>query len=485
MEKDPYKTASSQATGRGRSLAELVRELPPEWRGDLDLEARLDSATVKLVVLDDDPTGTQTVHGVPVLTDWSQEMLQRELRSAESAFFVLTNSRSMEPSDAHRINTEIGRQLLKAAQATGRGFQLVSRSDSTLRGHFPEELLALQEVFGPFDAWLVLPFFEEGGRFTINDVHYVLDGRRAIPVAETEYAKDSTFSFFSSNLREWVEEKTGGRLKADEVASLSLVDIRQGGPERICDKLMVLGSDSVCVVNLVTRRDLETFVTGLLRAEAGGRRFLYRAAASFVAVRAGIRPRPLLNSSDLEPLLEGHGGLTVVGSHVDRTTRQLRCLLEGAPLMKVEVQVDRLTHPRQAGGEIERVTAAVDEGLADGRELALFTSRKVVRSRDDGLLLEKQRTISAGVSRVIASLTVRPRYIIAKGGITSSDVATRGLGVKRAEVLGQLLPGVPVWRLGEESHYPGLPYVVFPGNVGADSALLDAWKRFPMKDEIR
>ncbi len=485
MEDIASKKAASQATGRGRPLAELLRELPPEWREDLDLEARLDSAKTKLVVLDDDPTGTQTVHGVPVLTDWSEVMLQHELEAPESAFYVLTNSRSREASDAYRINVEIGRRLLKAAQVTGREFQLVSRSDSTLRGHFPEEPLALEEVFGRFDSWLVVPFFEEGGRYTINDVHYVLDGHRAIPVGETEYAKDSTFGFCSSNLREWVEEKTSGRLKAGEVASLSLVDIRQGGPERICDKLRVLSSGSVCVVNLATRRDLETFVAGLLRAEAGGRRFLYRTAASFVAVRAGIRPRPLLTFRDFEPPLEGNGGLTVVGSCVDRTTRQLRRLLEGAPLMKVEANADRLADPRQARAEIGRVTAAVDEGLGDGRELALFTSRRVVQSRDDEPLLERQRTISAGLSSVIASLAVRPRYIIAKGGITASDVATRGLGVKRAEVLGQLLPGVPVWRLGEESRYPGLPYVVFPGNVGGDSALLDAWKRFSHEGVIR
>ena len=71
-------------------------------------------------------------------------------------------------------------------------------------------------------------------------------------------------------------------------------------------------------------------------------------------------------------------------------------------------------------------------------------------------------------------LEVRPRYLIAKGGITSSDLATKGLGVKRARVLGQILPGVPVWELGPETKFPGLPYVVFPGNVGGPEALQDA-----------
>jgi hypothetical protein len=44
-------------------------------------------------------------------------------------------------------------------------------------------------------------------------------------------------------------------------------------------------------------------------------------------------------------------------------------------------------------------------------------------------------------------------------------------GVRRAQVLGQIVPGVPVWRLGPESKYPGLPYVVFPGNAGGPDAL--------------
>jgi uncharacterized protein YgbK (DUF1537 family) len=79
---------------------------------------------------------------------------------------------------------------------------------------------------------------------------------------------------------------------------------------------------------------------------------------------------------------------------------------------------------------------------------------------------------------IVRGLQVRPRFLIAKGGITSSDVATRGLGVRRALVRGQILPGVPVWRLGAEARFPGLDYVVFPGNVGGDTALADAVRKF-------
>jgi uncharacterized protein YgbK (DUF1537 family) len=74
---------------------------------------------------------------------------------------------------------------------------------------------------------------------------------------------------------------------------------------------------------------------------------------------------------------------------------------------------------------------------------------------------------------VVRALTIRPRYLVAKGGITSSDIATQGLGVRRALVLGQILPGVPVWQLGPETRHPALVYIVFPGNVGGPQALAE------------
>lgn len=73
-------------------------------------------------------------------------------------------------------------------------------------------------------------------------------------------------------------------------------------------------------------------------------------------------------------------------------------------------------------------------------------------------------------------LSVCPRYLIGKGGITSSDLDSEALGVRKAQVFGQIIPGVPVWRLGKESKYPGLPYIVFPGNVGDADALASAIK---------
>src|SRR5439155_17973178 len=158
--------------------AALLASLPPEWAEDLMPAIRnaVAASRRKVVVLDDDPTGTQTVHGVPVLTEWPVEALRAELADELQAFFILTNSRSLPPPAAGALNRAVARNLLAASKQTGRGFVVVSRSDSTLRGHFPAETDALGEVLGPFDGVLLAPFFEAGGRHTIADIHYLAEG---------------------------------------------------------------------------------------------------------------------------------------------------------------------------------------------------------------------------------------------------------------------------------------------------------------------
>ena len=162
--------------------------LPPAWPQELLPTIRADlDAGCKIVVLDDDPTGTQTVADIPVLTGWTVELLAAELANdAAPAFYILTNSRSVPLAEAQALNRTIGHNLEEAAAATGSDFVLVSRSDSTLRGHFPGEMEALATATDrQYDAWLIIPFFAEGGRLTIDDIHYITEGGRLIPAAQT------------------------------------------------------------------------------------------------------------------------------------------------------------------------------------------------------------------------------------------------------------------------------------------------------------
>lgn len=464
---------------------ELFGRLPGEWAEDLlpAIQARVRAEGRKVVVLDDDPTGTQTVHGVPVLTEWPVERLVEEWNGPAPAVYLLTNSRSLSPREAEALNRDVGEALRQARARSGIDFAVVSRSDSTLRGHFPGEVAALArglEPAGNFDAWLVAPCFPEGGRYTVNDVHYVAEGEWLIPAGQTEFARDKSFSYRSSNLREWAAEKTGGTVRAEEVAAISLEDLRVGGPEAVTEKLLGLSANALCVVNAASYRDLEVLVLGLLEAEARGRRYLCRTAASFVRVRAGIAPRALLTREDLGLPQDG-AGLVVAGSYVPRTSVQLEALFAQAKIHAVEVRARRLLDEAGRDGEIARALAAVNRHLAAGEDVAVYTSRELVTADgQDGpgtpgtsaeANLAIGRVISDGLVELVRGLETRPRYLLAKGGITSSDVATRGLGIRRALVLGQILPGVPAWQSGPESRYPGLAYIVFPGNVGGADAL--------------
>lgn len=458
---------------------ELLESLPPQWPDNLLADIQKMVADRTVVVLDDDPTGTQTVHGVPVLAEWSMQLLRDEFAAATPCFYILTNSRSLSLPDAQALNAEIGHNLRSVSQETKRSFVVVSRSDSTLRGHFPGEVDALVETLDVnFDATLIIPYFLEGGRYTINDIHYVAEGDNLIPAAETPYAQDASFGYRSSNLREWVVEKTAGRVRLSDVASVSIEDIRRGGPQEVARLLLALQPGAVCVVNAATYGDLEVFVRGLLEAEAQGRQFVYRTAASFVRVRAGIEPRPLLTLDDLDLPAEG-GGLFVVGSYVPKTTAQLSALLERANVSAVEISVTRLL--QNATQETTTAVAQINAALADDRDVVLYTSRDLITGDDADTSLRIGQRVSDGLISVVRSLEMRPRYIVAKGGITSSDVATRGLHVRRAMVMGQVLPGVPVWQLDENSRFPGMTYVVFPGNVGATNALASIQATFRVK----
>jgi uncharacterized protein YgbK (DUF1537 family) len=429
----------------------------------------------RLAVLDDDPTGTQTVHGVPVLTTWSLEDLRWALEQPSSTFYILTNSRSFPEEEAARMNREISANLASAAEQAGAKFAIVSRGDSTLRGHFPAETEAVEEALRVgLDGIVLCPCYIEAGRLTVEDIHWVRQGQSLVPAGETEFAGDTSFGYSSSNLAAWVEEKTTGRVLASEVASVGLADIREGGPGRVAEMLLNVSGSRPVVVNAASYADLEVFVLGLLDAEEKGKRFLYRTGPSFVRVRGGISEKGPLSAGELyrHRPRQGHG-LVLVGSHVEMTTRQLDNALALSDVRPVELSVPRLLDAGARDGELDRVVSEVDQGLAEA-EVVVYTSREVVRGGAGRTGLEIGVSVSDALVEVMRRVDRRTplAFVVAKGGITSSDVGTRGLGVRRAEVAGQMLPGIiSVWILPEDSAFPGLPYVIFAGNVGEEDSL--------------
>ena len=453
--------------------------LPPIWPVSLLADIRkLQQASKKcLVILDDDPTGTQTVHEIPLLSSWEVEQLRQEFEQSK-VFFILTNSRSMAEEEACQLSIEIGQNLVAAAEQAGVDFFVLSRSDSTLRGHYPAEVDALcQGVGRTYDATIMVPFFQAGGRFTLNNTHYVQQGEELVPAALTEFAKDKAFPFSSSFLPDYVAEKTKGRIPADQVVGISIETIRTGGPTAVKQQLLATSDGGVIVINACDSRDMEVAVMGLHLAQAAGKSYVYRTAASFVRVLAGMEETPLLNAQRMA-INTPVGGILFVGSHIKKSTQQLYKALALPGIFPIEIEVARLLEPSTQQKAIDEYLSTISEALAEGKNVVAYTSRTLIAAPTAKRSLSISRVISESVCEVVQRLPLQPRFLIAKGGITSNDIATKGLHVKRAMVAGQLQPGVPVWKLGPESKFPGMHYVVYPGNVGGEEGLADALKAF-------
>jgi uncharacterized protein YgbK (DUF1537 family) len=442
------------------AASEVFAGLPAARRDGADLRASIRAIRaadgVLVGVLDDDPTGSQAMHGVQVVTILDERAYEAALAGPAAACFVLTNTRSLDERAAAGLTARAARDLIAAASRRGARIQLVSRSDSTLRGHVMAEVAALQAVGGDvlgrtFDAVLLIPAFLEAGRLTAADIHWARTGAGLVPVGETEFARDAAFGYAASDLRDFVTEKAGGAIGPDDVASITLTDIRAGGPARVRELLAGLRDGTWVVVNATEYSDLETVASGVQLAERGGQRFLFRTGPSFVRAMTGTEPAEPLRGERLWPggRRPGHG-LIVVGSHVGQTSRQLDVLRARADVTSIELSVP---------------------AILSGRPDAAATTARQVSPESS---LQIARAVSAAVARTVRlALPARPAWVLAKGGITSHDVARHGLGIRRAEVAGQLFPGlISVFRpLDAAPEAAGLPYIVFAGNVGDDATL--------------
>ena len=432
----------------------------------------------KIIVLDDDPTGVQTVHDISVYTDWSYDSIKRGFEEDGKLFYILTNSRGFTVEQTTRAHLEIGETAAKVSEETGIDYVIVSRGDSTLRGHYPleTELLAQAEEKHrgrAVDGEIICPYFKEGGRFTIGNVHYVKYGNELVPAGETEFAQDKTFGYHCSNLKDYVEEKTGGRYPAREVLDISLEELRSLDYSVITDKLLALHDFGKIVVNAVDACDLKVFCIALYDAMKQGRRFMFRTAAGFVKEFGAVSDRPLLSREEMVAGDRKTGGIIVVGSHTKKTTSQLEELKAVPGIRFLEFNSDLVLDEEKFQEEIQSVVRREEELLEQGVTVAVYTKRKLLSLENDSpeAALTRSVKISDAVQSLVGGLKVTPGFVVAKGGITSSDVGTKALKVKKATVLGQVRPGIPVWRTGAESRFPGIPYVIFPGNVGEAETL--------------
>ena len=463
--------------------ADILSSYPPVNEKTVDelLAKEIAGSNKKIVVLDDDPTGVQTVHDISVYTNWSEDSIRKGFAEENKLFYILTNSRGFTAAQTEIAHREIAKAVDAVSKETGKEYIFISRSDSTLRGHYPLETIILKEEYekntgNKIDGEILCPFFKEGGRYTIDDVHYVRYGDTLVPAAETEFAKDKTFGYTVSDLKEYVEEKTGGVYKKENVTAISLKDIRALAFDKIEEQLMAVEDFNKIVVNAIDYVDVKIFCVALYRAMAKGKTFMFRTAAAIVKVMGGVSDQPLLTREQMVVKETDNGGVIVIGSHTEKTTRQMEMLKEIPDIAFVELNARLVRDEAAFAREVERCLALEEEYISSGRTVCVYTTRTLITAdtgdKEDDLRLAVR--ISDAVQSLVGRLSIVPSFVIAKGGITSSDVGPKALAVQRANVLGQIKPGIPVWQTGDESKFPQTPYVIFPGHVGEDSTLKEA-----------
>lgn len=452
-----------------------------EAQVDALLQKEIEANNKKIVVLDDDPTGVQTVHDISVYTNWTKDSIRQGFEEENNLFYVLTNSRGFTVEQTTKAHNEIAAVVDEVAKETGKEYIFISRSDSTLRGHYPLETTILKDNYekntgNTIDGEILCPFFKEGGRFTIENVHYVKYGEELVPANETEFAKDKTFGYTAATMPEYIEEKTKGLYKAGDVTCISLEDIHNVDIDKIEAQLMEVKDFNKIIVNAVDYVDVKVFCVALYRAMTKGKVFMFRTAAAIVKVMGAVTDQPLLTREQMVVTETKNGGIIVVGSHTDKTTKQVEHLKELKDIEFIELDATLVKDDAAFEAEVQRCLAKEEECIKAGKTVCCYTTRALITAdtgnKEDELRLSVK--ISDAVQSLVGRLNITPSFVIAKGGITSSDVGTKALAVQKANVLGQIKPGIPVWQTGDESKFPLTPYVIFPGNVGEITTLKEA-----------
>ena len=398
--------------------------------------------TTRMVVFDDDPTGIQTVHSCLLVTDWSDDNIRMAMRDEVPFFYILTNTRALTAEAARKTLTTALETVIRVNQEFGYRLICVSRSDSCLRGHFPLEPNVMREVLMKhgYKVWPKIPFapaFIESGRFTIDGTHYMRDGERLIPVSESEFARDNVFGYKHSHLVDYIKEKGGNPEDYD-------------------------------IVNAQNYEELNSFRDALF-AELEGEEcaIVIRSSSSLPRSMSGIAEKPFLTREDLGIQANGTG-IFIVGSHVKKTTEQLSNLLKLSSVKGIELPIDDILNHSDA--LMSRTLESIKSLSSNGITPVVYTARKEVRIEDASQRLSLGQTVSEFLVDIVRRLPVCPNYVVAKGGITSHDILTKGLAVKTARVMGQVINSVPCVMTER------FPYIIFPGNVGGPRSLEDIYK---------
>ena len=426
---------------------------------------------IRMVVIDDDPTGIQTVHGCLLITEITSQRVAEALEDEAPFFYLLVNSRAMTEQEARRVVREAVEATLEANREKGYNLLFVSRSDSTLRGHFPAESNTILEVLAeqaitPVMAPLFVPAFFEAGRMTVDGVHYMAQGEQLLPTSETEFARDNVFAYSTSVLTDYMVEKGRGTIAPEDLKHLSLEDIRTTD---LADQLRTNRTKRYISSDAFDYRDLRRLSVAVLAQFEQGRKHqcgVIRSSSSLPKALSGIEEQPYVVASKPDAR-----GVVVVGSHVKKSTEQLEALLTLEGTQGIEIDVERILNGDET--QLQELIQCAQQHYEAGLIPVFYTSRREVRIDD----VEARQALGIRISRflvdLVRALPFCPDFLISKGGITSHDILTHSLEVKTARVAGQAAAGIPTLQTTTESPFPEMLYVIFPGNVGAVESLRD------------
>ena len=238
---------------------------------------------MKFVVIDDDPTGSQTVHNCLLLLKWDYSTLVKGFESESNLFFILANTRSLEENNARLVIEEICKNLkfIIDSEKYEEEIIFISRGDSTLRGHNFLEPNAINICLGPFDATFHIPAFIEAKRLTINGSHFV----DQIPVGQTIFAKDKIFGFETSNLKNLLFHKSKSQLNKDDIQNLFLSDLNILKNEEnniVFKKIKNFKDNKHVILDVENYSQLKKFCLTIKKLSKQ-KKFLFRTAASFIS----------------------------------------------------------------------------------------------------------------------------------------------------------------------------------------------------------
>ncbi len=423
----------------------------------------MNGAAAPLFVIDDDPTGAQGQANVPLLLAWDRELIGSALHDRPRALHLLTNSRGLDADGAYAIV----RDAVEAVKATAPEPRFVLRGDSTLRAHLLSEYEAVRDVLWPGSTppLLLVPALPLAGRVTEGGVHWLIRDGERLPLARTEFARDGGFSYSTSRLTKWAEERSGGYFAAADGIEIGLDEIRSAdGPAAIRRALLAAAGNpraTVVVPDAETTADLVTIAAAVRQASDAGTAIVVRCAPAF----ASVLSEAAANGFASLPAVE-RGLLVVVGSHVPTSSAQLAELTATHGDSLVEVDAATLA----GAGAPEAIAVAVERArsLLERRRLAIVATPRTFAA--EALGAEAGLRVARGLAAIVSRLRDAFDVLLSKGGITSAVNVREGLHARRAQIVGPVSAGIALWSVLPEGEDPR-PTIVFPGNVGATDEL--------------